>query len=143
MVIEKADRNGVYQSLQIFMLPIQMQYHVADNHLTKGVNSYRLRIELATGNIIYSDVEIVYYLAGDKYIVYPNPVKRQQLITVLAEELGNQVLQLYNSFGQKIVEKKMTDLSLQIATGALAKGVYFYIIVKDGKKDATGRIIIQ
>ena len=143
MVIEKADRNGVYQPLQIFMLPIQTQYHVADNHLTKGVNSYRLRIELATGNTIYSDVEIVYYLAGDKYIVYPNPVKRQQLITVLAEELGNQVLQLYNSFGQKIVEKKMTDLSLQIATGALAKGVYFYIIVKDGKKDATGRIIIQ
>ena len=120
-----------------------MQYNVADNNLTKGINRYRIRIELATGNIIYSNTETVYYLAGDKYIIYPNPVKRQQFINILAVELGNQVLQLFNSFGQKIVEKKMTDLSIQIATGALAKGLYFYIIVKDGKKDATGKIIVQ
>ncbi|MEO5685366.1 MAG: S8 family serine peptidase [Chitinophagaceae bacterium] len=143
VIIEKADQRGIYKSLQTYLPPIQMQYSTEDHSLTKGVNRYRARIELATGAVVYSNTETVYNLAGNQYLVYPNPVNKPQSIIVLAASLNNQVLQLFDVYGKKIAEKKMKDLSLQIETAALAKGLYFYLILKDGKKESGGKIVVQ
>lgn len=143
LVVEKADRNGSFKPLQSFQAPVQLQYSLIDNGLTRGINRYRVRIELLTGQVIYSDIETVTYLAGTDYIIYPNPVTRPQAFTVVSADLGNQLVQLFNAVGQKVYEQKMTDLSISIDTGAMAKGLYFYLILKDGKVAARGKMVVQ
>ncbi len=141
--IEKIDANGVYQPLQAFSPPLQLQYSITDNALHKGINQYRVRIALSTGQVIYSNTEQVIYLSGSDYIIYPNPVHRPQPINIVTAELGNQVLRVFNIWGQPVYSQKLTDLSMQIASGALAKGIYFYSILKDGKLAARGKLVVD
>ncbi len=141
--LEKSDRNAVYQRLQAFSAPFPLQYTFTDALLAKGLNLYRARIDLSNGTTVYSDTEIISYLAGNAYLLYPNPVNRSQPITILSAQLTNPVWQLFNVYGQKIQEKKLSNLSEQIATTTIPKGIYFYMITEEGKKAATGKLVVQ
>jgi len=143
MTIEKKGDNDAYTVLQSYSKPIALQYSIEDKQLRKGANQYRVRIALVTGQIIVSSIESVFYMAGSNYIIYPNPVLSNRLLTFTAMQLNNQLIQVYNPFGQKVFEKKMSGLTLQLETGALARGVYFYIISAEGKKEASGSVVIQ
>jgi Subtilase family len=143
IVIEKMTGGGNYQPLQVFTAPLALQYSITDRTLRKGVNQYRLRIDLFTGQIIYSNPETVMYLAGNSYLVYPNPVTRPLPVTVTVAELGNQLLQLYNAVGQPVYTRKMNDLSLQLPTHHLAPGLYIYHLSAGGKIVARGKLVVQ
>ncbi len=142
VTIEKLTNTG-YRVLQNFGGPVLLQYNVADNQLSKGVNTYRAKLELSNGAIIYSEPETIYYLNKSNYLIYPNPVRQQQPFNIISSELGNAVFQLFNAYGQKVLEKTLFNLYEQTGTGQLGKGIYFFIIWKDGKKDMTGKLIIQ
>jgi hypothetical protein len=113
-----------------------------DSTLTQGVNTYRAKITLSNGQFVYSDPQTVYYTGGSNYLVYPNPVLQNQAIHIIAAGLDNAVFRLYNVWGQLVLEKTLYNLTEDIPA-ALAKGVYFYTLLKDGRQDARGRIIIQ
>ena len=143
IVIEKKDRQGIYQPLQVYTTPLQLQYAFTDNSITQGLNIYRVRVETSPGSIVYSDNESVYFLAGSSYLIYPNPVSRPQPLNILTAEPANQLIQLFDAYGRKIKEEKIIDISEQIETAGLAKGIYLFIIWKEGHKDASGKIIVQ
>jgi len=142
VTVEKLTANG-YQPLKILTLPIVLQYTINDNNLIRGLNTYRVKIELANGKIIYNENESVYYFNNNNYIIYPNPVKQGEFINIVSATLNNPTIQFFNAYGQKIFEKKLYNLVEQIQTNQFGKGIYFYIIWKDGIKDANGKIIIQ
>ena len=53
--------------------------------LVTGVTSFRAKITLQSGEIIYSDVVPVFYVEPGKYIVFPVPLKRNNDIGVLTK----------------------------------------------------------
>ena len=139
--IEKLVAGG-YRLLKSFGAPAGLQYTTSDSALARGENSYRVKIQLNNGQVIYSDKETVYYTGNSPYLVYPNPVAQQQSIHVVATGLNNPVFRLFNAAGMLIMQKTLHNLVEEIPAGAWAKGFYFYLI-NDGKNDVRGKIIVQ
>ncbi|MBA2562790.1 MAG: S8 family serine peptidase, partial [Chitinophagaceae bacterium] len=72
MVLEKF--NGInFQPIQRSFNNNSLIVILKDSNLTKGLNIYRIRIELTGGGSIYSQPETIYYFTKSNYIIYPNP----------------------------------------------------------------------
>jgi len=141
--IEAEKLNGsqfkLLQSLNISGL----QYSLQDNTLHKGRNTYRFKITLNNGNSIYSNPETVYYFGDSKYLIFPNPANRSQRLIIHSKGLDPSRLVLFNSQGQKILEKELRDAVEEIPLHSYQKGIYFYIIYKNSQKDYQGSILIH
>ncbi|HET9746673.1 MAG TPA: S8 family peptidase, partial [Chitinophagaceae bacterium] len=143
IVLEKLNGTS-YIPLQTISNPASLLYNFTDAQLTKGLNVYRVRLELAGGRIIYSSVETVYYFDGSEFIVYPNPVAQYQPITILSDnQFEPATLQIINMPGQKIYEMKLNDISNQLPAGRLSKGVYLLRIVRKNQKDVVLKMFVQ
>ena len=142
IAIEKLYPGG-YRVMQTFGIPVQLQYTMMDTTLTQGVNTYRAKITLSNGQFVYSDVETVYYAGSGHYLVYPNPVVQSQAIHIIAAGLDNAVFRLFNVWGQMVMEKTLYNFVEEIPARGLSKGIYFYTIIKDGRADTRGKIIVQ
>jgi len=144
IVLEKF--NGIdYLPLQTINNPIALTYNFTDAQLTKGLNVYRIKLELAGGKVIYSSVETIYYFKDTEFIVYPNPASQDQPINILS---NNQlfepvILQIINMMGQKVYETQLNDISNQIPTGKLSKGIYLLRIIRKDQKDAVLKVFVQ
>lgn len=138
--------NGTdYTAIHTIVNPNLLTYNFTDQQLKKGLNVYRVKLELAGIQTIYSAVETVYYFLGSEFIVYPNPSPQYQTITILSD---NQVfepatLQVINMQGQKIYEMKLNDVVNQIPAGKLSKGIYLLRIVRKDMKDVVLKIFVQ
>jgi hypothetical protein len=143
IVVEKFNGSS-YTPLQIITNPTSLSYNLTDAQLTKGLNVYRVKIELAGGRIIYSSVQTVYYFNGAEFIVYPNPAGQYQAITILSDnQFEPATLQIINMQGQKIYEMKLNDISNQIPAGKLSKGIYLLRIIRKDQKDVVLKLFVQ
>lgn len=134
--------SGSYQTLQTISPVSGLQFTYTDAAITKGVNTYRAKIELDNGQVIYSSVEKVNYLADADYIVFPNPVFQSQTITILCKEADNATLQIFNSQGIKILEKKADDVLISFPANRLSKGVYFIRVMKNNEQQETIKFVV-
>ncbi|HTL07498.1 MAG TPA: S8 family peptidase, partial [Chitinophagaceae bacterium] len=141
--IEKRQPDGSFVSIQNVNGLLALRFYVTDPQLQQGENVYRARILLNNGQSIYSVAESVFYLAGQSYLVYPTPVQRPLPVTITAEQLANQQVNLYNATGQLVYHTIMRNLSVQLPTARFLPGLYFYSIFNAGKREAAGTIIIQ
>ncbi len=151
ITVEKLGISG-YTSLQLITPVTALQYQLTDNSLTRGLNTYRLKINRTDGTAVYSQPETVYNLQDAGYLVYPNPIPAASLLNILSALPGNTSIILYNAAGQQVLQKKLTDLhekvpllTLQkvfISTSSARKGrrnrqeVYWYIKTKKPRKAA-------
>jgi hypothetical protein len=108
--------------------PAQLQINYTDVLLTKGKNTYRTKLELANGSVIYSEPVTIYYFSGVEFIVYPNPVRQEEYITILSEAAQDTRLEVFNLNGQKIYEKILKEQIQQIAAARFSKGIYLFRI---------------
>ncbi len=141
ITVEKLGISG-YSSLQSIEPVNALQYQLTDNALHRGVNTYRLKILRTDGSVIYSQPETVYNLQDAGYIVYPNPVSAGAKLNILSAIPGNSSIILFNATGQQVLQKKLAELHEQLPLQALQRGIYFYLIRKDGQKEQTGSIFI-
>jgi hypothetical protein len=114
-----------------------------DSNLRKGSNTYRAAIVLQNGQKIYSQSETVFYFNQSPYLIFPNPVSRNTLLQVHSPDLQPRQLILINSRGQKVKQQTLNNLVSGISLSALPKGAYFILILKEGKKDYSGSLIVQ
>ncbi|TAL48926.1 MAG: T9SS type A sorting domain-containing protein, partial [Chitinophagaceae bacterium] len=142
IVLEKFDGNN-YLTLQQLISPASLMFNFSDNLLKKGLNVYRIKLELAGGRVIYSQPETIYYFAGSEFIIYPNPVRQNQSLNILANISDNATLQVLNIYGQKIYELVIDDITEVVPTGRLSKGLYFFRIIREGEKDFIQKVIVQ
>jgi len=141
ITVEKLGISG-YSSLQSIEPVNALQYQLTDNTLHRGVNTYRLKIQRTDGTAIYSQPEMVYNLQDAGYIVYPNPVPAGAMLHILTAIPGNSSIMLFNATGQQVLQKQLTELHEQIPLQTLQRGIYFYLIRKDGQKEQTGNVFI-
>jgi hypothetical protein len=143
IALEKFDGNS-FITLQQLPGPISLQMSFLDNQLKKGLNIYRVRLELNGGKIIYADPQTIYYFLDSKFIIYPNPAKQNQNINVLsANTLQNTVLQILNIYGQKVYESVIADINTSIPSGRFSKGLYFFRFIKEDGKNIVLKVLIQ
>ena len=137
--------NGTdYVAIQTVTNPGSLSYDFTDHQLKKGLNVYRVKLELAGGKTVYSSVETIYYFDGSEFIVYPNPSMQYQPITILSDnQFEPATLQVINMQGQKVYEMKLNDVRNQIPAGKLSKGIYLLRIVRNGMKDVALKVFVQ
>lgn len=141
ITIEKLGNAG-YNDLQSIEPVTALQYQLTDNALHRGVNTYRVKILRTDGTVIYSQPESIYHFQDAGYIVYPNPVRSGTMLHILTATPGNSSIVLFNAAGQQVLQRKLVEVHEQLPLQALQKGVYFYMIRKDGHKEQTGSVLV-
>lgn len=143
IILEKYDGN-MFNSIQQVTNPNLLTFNFTDVSLKKGLNIYRVKLELFGGKSIYSLPETVYYFENSDYIIYPNPVQQNQTIHILnAGSFLNTLLLVYNMQGEKLIEMKADDLSNSIQAGRLSKGIYFFRFIRYGEKDVVLKVFVK
>ena len=112
-----------------------------DNSLTHGLNIYRVKIELLDGRIVYSE-DVTVFFAKEPYIIYPNPVRQDQPVTLVSEDPDVIEVQLFNTVGERVFEKSVNDFANSIPTVKLSKGVYVLRIIKGNQLQKTLKLIV-
>ena len=140
VIIEKLTPNG-FVALKVYPNASLLDYSFSDTTLFKGGNSYRARINLSSGQTIYSNVETIYYLPDMRYLVFPNPAKTN--FQLISKDSDNAELVIYNSTGQKVLTKKITSPLQTISIHQLNKGVYFIVLLERNNKVFHGSLVVQ
>jgi hypothetical protein len=143
ITFEKLSRSG-YEALQTIQPVTKLYYEMTDKNLVDGVNTYRVKIELNNGMIIYSNPQSIYYFITTRYLIFPNPVKVTGSLSVLTrEEPVNTYLLLYNTLGQQVLQYRLQQTVETVPLHGLKSGVYFVMIRKNGKKEFMSKVMVQ
>ncbi len=143
IVWEKYLPGGGFRILHTTIPTSALSYSFIDSFLQTGPNTYQLRIELLDGRIIPSQPETIYYFGNSNYIVYPNLAKLPELVKILNKEFQVSRLEIFNTAGAKIYEKKFSDFLSYIPTERLSKGIYFLRLTGEDNKQETFKLVLQ
>jgi len=141
IVLEKMDGNG-FRPVQQLLNSSNLLVSFTDNNLVKGLNIYRIKLELAGGGIVYSLSENVFYFRESGFIVYPNPAAQNGEINLSQANIDVAYMQVFNATGIMVFEKDLDDRINKIPAGRLSKGVYFIRITNGGKLVETLRLVV-
>ena len=143
IVLEKFERTDFLPLLQLTSFT-GLQINFIDPQLKNGENTYRIKLELTDGSIVYSQPETVYYLSGYSFIVYPNPVQHHWPISILANDVFEPVtLQVINVYGQKVYELIIEDINTFMPSDRLGIGLYLFRFVRNGNEDVVMKVLVQ
>jgi hypothetical protein len=144
VVLEK-QIGGRFVALKSIQNPSSLQLTFADSLVIKGLNIYRVKLELSGGSVIYSSAETVYNLSDSRFIIYPNPVRQSQPIEILTSNdiLKEVNLLVYDTHGRIIMRRTMKNFIEQIPTGQLSKGMYFFRFLVEGENDSIMKLVVQ
>ena len=141
--IEK-DNGASFSVFQTISNPNQLAYNIENSNLHPGVNKFRARLILNNGTVIFSNEEIVYYLANQDFIFYPNPTPVAKGFNVLRSNLDDATLILYDVYGKKVKQLLLLDLVNPVQTSSLQRGIYIAVVFdKNGKRTRTQKIVLQ
>jgi len=122
--------------------PVQaLNFSYTDNSPVHGLNTYRAKIELSNGMIIYSGVTTLYF-SQEPYLVYPNPVPQYHDIIVINSSPDITQLQVFNATGMKVLEHTLSDWSNTISTNRLGAGIYLLRVLKGSELQQTLKLVV-
>lgn len=120
-------------------------HHVGylDQQPLQGPNEYRVRLAMKNGQEILSEEIRFYFLSNDPFLVFPNPVGRQEQLRVYSKDFNAEkvYLTLYAPEGKTVLEKEMYSDRETVSIASLYPGLYFYTL-KAGNITRTGKILI-
>jgi hypothetical protein len=123
--------------------PVQIfQFRYTDNALQKGLNTYRVKIELVNGQVIYSQPASVYYFDRSLYLLYPNPVRRGESLLLVNSEFDLIKIQLINSIGMKLYETQSDQMTISIPTDRLQAGIYFLNVRRENGREEVLKLVV-
>ena len=141
IVLEKFDGSS-FKPIHQLTNNNNLSVNFSDNNLTKGLNIYRIKLDLAGGATTYSLEENVFYFGGVGYIVFPNPAAQYNEINIAQQNVDEAFMQVYNVAGMKVFEKELDDRINKIPAGILRRGFYFIRIVNKGKQEETLKLVV-
>ncbi len=141
IVLEKFDGTS-FKPVQQLTNNFRLSVKFVDNNLTKGLNIYRIKLELAGGRNVYSLIENVFYFNGTNYLIYPNPAQQYKEINIAQENVDVALMQVFNATGVKVFEKNLDDRINKIPAGKLSKGFYFIHFLNNGNRKQTLKLVV-
>lgn len=141
IVFEKLTAAGFQSFREI--APVTTTQFIINEPASKGLNTYRARIELSNGSVQYTQQEEVLQFVDQSYYVFPNPIKPGTSLNVMAEDPDNKEFRLYDLFGRLLMKEKLVGFRNQLRMPLLQRGIYFYTILQAGDRRLNGRLIVQ
>lgn len=123
--------------------PAERIYQWQDDNLLQGENIYRLKLELESGQLIYSNPEKVLAVLNGNYLVWPNPVAAHGGIWIHAGDFNEAGIQVYTIQGQLVKAIGMVNYPQWLSVAGLKSGLYFLIIRKEGRIVHKTRLLVQ
>ncbi|MFT3822414.1 MAG: S8 family peptidase [Chitinophagaceae bacterium] len=142
IVLEKFNGSN-FEPLHNFAAGNDLIYSFTDKALHKGGNIYRAHVTLVNGNVAYSSQQIVYNFDNTGYLVFPNPLTGNTLLQIRSNDLQPKTIVLYNELGQCVKQQSMNNATTQLSLAGLPKGIYWLVIVKDGKVEFKTVVVNQ
>ncbi|MEO6537413.1 MAG: S8 family serine peptidase, partial [Ferruginibacter sp.] len=141
VIFQKQDISG-YSTISSPPVTGQLQYVVDYGPLKTGITVFRVKIILTTGQAVYSNTEAVFYATPGQYVLFPIPAKRNNGFSILSGSPTGEIISLIDVMGRVVLQKPIIYPREFINTAALQAGQYFYRIIKNGVKVASGKLII-
>lgn len=107
-------------------------------------NYYRLLLTDTDGQMAYSPIKAVWIDDTNQDVIrlFPNPVGKQQQLTVSIGKATSGRLQIYKSSGKLAKDILLTNSQMTINLPNMAAGVYFYTI-ETNEKIQNGKLVVQ
>ena len=141
VMIQKLSGN-TFQTIQTINNPSTVLFDLIDGSLAQGVNTYRAAIQLQDGRIIYSNTDVVYYLATTGYLLYPNPAPVYGGFKILQQQPDIIRVLMHDATGRLVKDEVQQGIVMTITTFGLQRGLYFVTIIQEDKKVFKGKIVI-
>lgn len=110
--------------------PGKTGYQEEDLQPLTGISYYRLKQTDQDGTVAYSPIEAVEIHPPNAVSIFPNP-SSTGIVTVEAGRGAH--ISVFNSLGQAVLEKYITDRSLEIDLSESGKGIYTIIVNRAGQ----------
>lgn len=119
-------------------------YTRVDKNLLPGTNYYRIRVNLATGNVVYSDVQAVVNPDNRGIWVYPNPLPQRQQLSVVNRIAENEevTLTIYDATGRSVGQYTISLIEEKINLQHLPAGLYMLRFSYKNKAAAWAKLLI-
>lgn len=117
--------NGDTIDVEIFSNPLVLDYLFAGYKLQQGLNQFRIVLNTANGLKIYSAIASVFYADESNLFLYPNPVKRGGLFTIIFNDKQSGELIITDATGRALKRMNVQTGMIQLTTANLPSGVYF------------------
>ncbi len=110
-----------------------------------GTNRYRASVALENGSLIAGDPVTVYFAGENGYLVLPNPVASDGLLTVLSRATdGVSRFVLLDALGRFMLERTLDDVRVEISLPALPTGYYVWMVVGEAPESLMrGKLLIK
>jgi hypothetical protein len=135
-------QNNRFTTLKNVANPQAVSFLFTDTILVQGANTYRVALRLQNGNVLYSNPVTIYHFTGAPVIVYPNPARQQNPVTLITDKAGHIRINIYNAAGQRVAQQQLTDLVNSITLYTLAKGIYFIESIEDNGTRSTQKLVV-
>lgn len=135
---ERLSGNG-YVTLDSVPVNTNTIYEYTDNNTPEGLLTYRVKLVTADGRVLYSAPASVYVLRQHDYMIFPNPAS--SYVTVLSRQVDQLQMQVFDMSGKLILTKVVASLQESIAVSELAPGTYVCVLLNNGKKVFTTKLV--
>jgi hypothetical protein len=123
IVLEEKQQSG-FIGIQTYQEIDSTVLFFESGKLKPGVNEFRLKIVLTNGEIIYSQVERVYYSGELNVLIFPNPASSDEAINLLTNGIDDFELRIFDVQGREIMNFEHLDSPVFIPIEDLSPGVY-------------------
>jgi hypothetical protein len=142
MHLERETPDGSFETLQSLGPVQELRFALNDPAPYSGLNRYRIRLNTAGGQIIYSQVEEVQYTRLGELLAYPNPVQAGERLQLITGASGSVQIQLYDMMGRLVRETTATGTINTLDTIGLRSGTYLVRVTPESGRTITRRIIV-
>ncbi len=120
-----------------------LNYENLDKNPFRGVSYYRLKIVDVDGSYEYSVVRsITNHALAEKVVLYPNPLRAGELLTVKTDIAEKIEMRIYSADGEEVAEFSFTgDIELELPR--LANGSYGYTLRTSSWKSSGILVMMQ
>jgi Subtilase family/Secretion system C-terminal sorting domain len=141
IAFQKIGSSGV-QTLNTLSNPLSLDLSFTDLQLTQGANVYRVQIKLDNGAVIYSNTDVVYYLPVRPVLVYPNPIRQNQPISIIARDPGIYSIRVYDANGRLVYQQVLSNIFQQVQSFRLPAGLYLVKVTVDEAKSFVQKLLV-
>jgi hypothetical protein len=117
--------NSTWSEIQSFgNPPASGQYRVEDRDLPAGFYQYRIKLLLANGSVIFSNISTVNIAGISSLILFPNPVS--SLLSIVHPFEAGTELSIMDAMGNQVLNKKILSSMprIRLDISFLSPGVY-------------------
>lgn len=134
--------NGIFQPIESIMNPTSPSLILKDPAPFPGIGMYRVQLKPASQASVFSQEEVVFYAEESGLYVYPNPVQRTDVLSIVIDSEEAAIIRIYDVYGRLIRGIEDTGAVKSMDLSDFKGGTYLLRVFKNDGRILTSRLII-